>query len=49
MTSEISPDTVSISMTVEDDTPGVVTSDKEGSVPEGATYPSTPRSLLLVY
>ena len=48
MTSEISPDTVSILMTVKDDTPGVNTSNEEESVLEGATYPSTPRSLLLV-
>ena len=43
MTSEISPNTVNISMTVEDDTPydtpKVTTSNEEQSVLEGATYP----------
>ena len=39
MTSKNSPDTVSIPMTAEDDSPGVSTSDEEERVPEGATYP----------
>ena len=47
MTSEISPNTVSISMTVEDDTPGVATSDEEGSVLEGATYPLNSKKLVV--
>ena len=47
MTSNISPDTVSISMTVEDDTLGVATSDEEGSVLEGATYPLNSKKLVV--
>ena len=47
MTSEISPDTVSISMTVEDDTPGVTTSDEGESMPEGATYPLNSKKLVV--
>ena len=34
-------------MTVEDDTPGVATSDEEGSVPEGATYPFNSKKLVV--
>ena len=34
-------------MTVEDDTPGVATSDEEGSVPEGATYPLNSKKLVV--
>ena len=47
MMSEISPNTVSISMTVEDDTPGVTTSDEEESVLEGATYPLNSKKLVV--
>ena len=47
MMSEISPDTVSILMTVEYDTPGVATSDEEGSLPEGATYPFNSKKLVV--
>ena len=46
MTSEISPNTVNISMTVEDDTPKVTTSNEEQSVPEGATYPLNSKKLV---
>ena len=47
MMSEISPNTVSISMTVEDDIPGVATSDEQESVPEGATYPLNSKKLVV--
>ena len=47
MTSESSFDTVRIPMIVEDDAPGVTTSDNEGSVPEGATYPLNSKKLVV--
>ena len=45
MTSESSPDITSTPKAVEDDAPGVTTSDDEGSV---LLIPSIPRSLSLV-
>ena len=47
MTSKISPDTVSISMTVEDDTPGVTTYNEEESVLKGAIYPLNSKKLVV--